>query len=235
MFQVGQSRLCGQVFRYGIVTGKCNRDPSVDLRGAMKIRKQTHFAALDVKEIPEFLEALNNNEARLYAQTRRAIKFSMLTFVRPGELREAIWDEIDFDDKEWMIPAARMKMNRDHVVPLARQAIEILEEQKEKTKDLNTDWVFPSIVRPKNPISDGTVLMAIKKMGFRGRMTAHGFRALARTAIREKLKYDPDVIECQLAHKAAGPLGEAYNRAQFLDERKIMMQDWADYIDEVGK
>lgn len=99
---------------------------------------------------------------------------------------------------------------------------------------LNTQWVFPSQVRPKEPMSDGTVNVAIKKLGYKGRMTAHGFRALARTTIREKLGYDPDVIECQLAHKAAGPLGEAYNRAQFLDKRKKMMQEWANYLDAIA-
>jgi len=108
-------QICGQVFRYGIITGKCIRDPSADLRGALKTRKTKHFAALDIKEIPAFLEALERNDARLFPRTRRAIKFSMLTFVRPGELREAVWDEIDFDDKEWLIPARRMKMDKDHI------------------------------------------------------------------------------------------------------------------------
>jgi integrase len=228
----GRTRqICGQVFRYGIQTGKCKRDPSLDLKGALKTRKTEHFAALDIKEIPEFLQALERNDARLYGRTRRAIKLSMLTFVRPGELRKARWPEIDFEAKQWIIPAERMKMRRDHIVPLSRQAIQILKEQLEETGVLNTDWVFPSQIRPKEPMSDGTVLVAIKKLGFKDRMTSHGFRALARTTIREKLNYEPDVIECQLAHKAAGPLGEAYNRAQFLQKRKVMMQDWSDYLD----
>lgn len=231
----GRTRqICGQIFRYGIQTGRCKRDPSHDLKGALKTRKTEHFAALEIKEIPAFLQALERNDARLYNRTRRAIKLSMLTFCRPGEIRQARWEEIDLEAKEWVIPAERMKMKRAHIVPLCRQALAILKEQKEETGNLNTPWVFPSQVRPKEPMSDGTVNVAIKKLGYQGRMTAHGFRALARTTIREKLGYDPDVIECQLAHKAAGPLGEAYNRAQFLDKRRKMMTDWANYLDAIA-
>ena len=226
-------QLCGQVFSFGITTGRCERNLAVDLVGALKPHKTKHFPALQTSEIPELLQALEKNEARLYARTRRAIKLSMLTFVRPGELRAAQWDEFNLAEKEWRIPAHRMKMNREHIVPLSEQAIKILKEQKDETGYLKTPFVFPSIIKPRKPISDGTVNVALKKLGFHGRMTAHGFRALARTAIREKLKYDPDVIEVQLAHKASGALGEAYNRAQFLDERKVMMQDWADYLDGV--
>ncbi len=231
----GRTRqICGQVFRYGIQTGRCQRDPSVDLKGALKTRKTKHFAAIDAKEIPELLDALERNDARLFARTRRAIKLSMLTFVRPGELRKARWDEFDLEQAEWIIPAERMKMRRAHIVPLSRQAVEILREQKAETEHINTDLVFPSQIKPRNPMSDGTVRIALQKLGFKDRMTAHGFRALARTTIREKMNYDPDVIEAQLAHKASGPLGEAYNRAQFLDQRKVMLQEWADYIDQMA-
>ncbi|MCD8566788.1 MAG: tyrosine-type recombinase/integrase [Alphaproteobacteria bacterium] len=228
-------QICGQIFRYGIQTGRCQRDPSTDLKGALKTRKTQHFAAIDTKEIPELLDALTRNEARLYARTRRAIRLSMLTFVRPGELRQARWQEIDFDQKEWVIPAERMKMRRGHIVPLSLQAIQILREQQEETQHLNTDWVFPSQVRPREPMSDGTVNVALGKLGFKGRMNAHGFRALARTTIREKLNYAPDIIEAQLAHKAAGPLGEAYDRSQHLDRRRKMMQEWADLVDAMAK
>lgn len=227
-------QVCGQIFRYGIQTGRCSRDPSHDLRDALKTRKTEHLAALDIKEVPEFLQAIERNDARLYARTRRAIRLSLLTFVRPGELRQAKWEEIDFKAKEWIVPAERVKMRRPHIVPLSDQAIAILEEQKEETGFLNTPYVFPSQVRPRDPMSDGTVNVAIKRLGYAERMTAHGVRALARTTIREKLHYDPDVIECQLAHKASGPLGEAYNRAQFLDKRKVMMQDWADYLEKIS-
>lgn len=230
----GRTRqICGQVFCYGIQTSRCDRNIALDLRGALKTRKTKHFAAIDVKEIPELLEAVERNDARLYARTRRAIKLSMLVFTRPGEIRQAEWKEINFEEKQWIIPAGRMKMRRPLIVPLSRQAILILREQHEETGHINTSFVFPSQISFRKPMSDATVRVALHKLGFKGRMTAHGFRALARTGIREKLNYDPDVIECQLAHKAAGPLGEAYNRAQFVEKRREMMQEWADYIDSV--
>lgn len=231
----GRTRqICGQIFRYAMQIGRCQDNPAEALRGALKTRKTQHFAAIDAREIPELLSALDRNDARLYGRTRRAIKLALLTFVRPGELRQAKWSEFDFEEGTWCIPPERMKSRRAHIVPLSRQAIALLKEQKEETQHINTDLVFPGQVKPREPMSDGTVRIALQKLGFKDRMTAHGFRALARTTIREKLDYAPDVIEAQLAHKAAGPLGEAYNRAQFLDKRKAMMQDWADYIDAIS-
>lgn len=227
-------QICGQVFRYGIQLGRCEHNPAEALRGALQTRKTKHFEAIDTRELPELVQALRRNDARLYPRTRNAIMLSLLTFLRPGEIRQARWSEIDLDAGEWIIPAERMKMRRPHIIPLSRQAVTVLREQKEENGKLNTDWVFPHQSYPAKPMSDGTVLRALQNLGFKKRMTAHGFRALARTGIREKLDYQPDVIEAQLAHKAAGPLGEAYNRAQFLDQRKIMMQDWADYIDTVS-
>ena len=224
-------QLCGMVFRYGIQTGKCDRDAAADLRGALKTRKTAHFRTLDQKEMPQFLKALERNEARIFERTRRAVWLSLLTFCRPGEIRQAQWSEIDFEAKEWHIAAHKMKMRRAHIVPLSKQALAILQDQKEETGHLNTDFVFPSQIRPKKPMSDGTVNKAIKRLGFGDEMVAHGFRALARTAIREKLGFDSEIIERQLAHKASGPLGEAYDRTQFLPERKKMMQRWADYLD----
>ena len=126
-------------------------------------------------------------------------------------------------------------MRREHIVPLSKQAIAVLKAQKEEVEPFNTEWVFPSQIRPRNPMSDGTVNKAIKRLGYGKDMVAHGFRALARTTIHEKLKYNSEVIERQLAHKASGALGEAYDRTQFLDERKTMMQNWADYIDALGQ
>ena len=181
--------------------------------------------------MPQFLKALERNEARIFERTRRAVWLSLLTFCRPGEIRQAQWSEIDFEAKEWHIAAHKMKMRRAHIVPLSKQALAILQDQKEETGHLNTDFVFPSQIRPKKPMSDGTVNKAIKRLGFGDEMVAHGFRALARTAIREKLGFDSEIIERQLAHKASGPLGEAYDRTQFLPERKKMMQRWADYLD----
>ena len=223
-------QICGQIFRYGIQTSRCKYDPAQVLSGVLKSRPVEHLATIDASEIPEFLHALNSNDARLFERTRNAIMFSMLTFCRPGEIRQARWVDIDFNEAQWIIPAKFMKMRKPHIVPLSKQALEILEKQRIETELLNSKWVFPARNNPKNPMSDATVNLAIKKLGFKGRMTAHGFRALARTTIREKLGYYPDVIEVQLAHKPMGPLGAAYDRAQFLDDRAKMMQDWADYI-----
>ena len=227
-------QICGQVFRYGIITDKCKTDIAEPLKGALKSKKTKHYAAIDIKEIPTFLKSLQENNARLYARTRRAIYLSLLTFVRPGELRKARWADIDMEEKQWTIPAMFMKARNDHIVPLSSQSISILESQYKETGHFDTPWVFPSQIQNNKAMSDGTVNVAIKKLGYHGRMTAHGFRALARTTIREKLKYYPDIIEAQLAHKPSGPLGAAYDRAQFLDDRKIMMQDWADYLDKVS-
>jgi len=224
-------QICGQVFRYAIQTGKCERDAAADLKGALKTRKKTHFASIEDKEIPDFIKALERNDARLYARTRRAIWLSMLTFCRPGEIRQARWSEIDWQTKQWTIPAEKMKMRRDHIVPLSKQALAILNEQKEESGQINTDWVFPSQIKPRKCMSDGTVNMAIKRLGYGESMVAHGFRALARTTIREKLGYDSEIIEKQLAHRTNNPLGEAYDRTQFLDKRRKMMQHWGDYLD----
>lgn len=225
---------CGQIFRYGVQTGKCERDPAADLKGALKSRKVEHYATIDAKEIPEFLRTLERNDARLYARTRRAIWLSLLTFTRPGEIRQARWSEIDLEAGEWLIPAERMKMRRDHLVPLSRQVITILKAQKEEIESINTDFVFPSQIKPRLPMSDGTVNRALKRLGYGQNLVAHGFRALARTTIREKLDYDSEIIEKQLAHRTRNPLGEAYDRTQFLDERREMMQAWADYLDAIA-
>lgn len=230
----GRTRqICGQVFRYGIQIGRCENNPAESLRGALKPRKTTHYAAITPEGIPDLVRAVQRNDARLYNRTRNAILLSLLTFVRPGELRKALWSDIDLENKQWKIPAARMKSRRDHIIPLPRQAMRILMEQREETKGLNTDFVFPSQNNPKKPMSDGTVRIALQKLGYKGQMTAHGFRALARTGIREILDYPPDVIEVQLAHKPAGALGATYDRTQFISQRTTMMQEWADYIDTV--
>jgi integrase len=228
------NQICGQVFRYGIVTGRCQRDPSSDLRGALEKRKAGHYAALDIKEMPEFLTALERDE-RLYARTQRAIRLLMLCFTRTTELIHATWDEFDLENAVWEIPAERMKMRRPHVIPLSRQAIEILYEQKTETGHLNTKWVFPSQVRPKRPMSNNTVLFALGRMGYKGRMTGHGFRALAMSAIKERLGYRHEVVDRQLAHLPGNNVDRAYDRAQFLEERTRMMQEWADYLDAIAE
>lgn len=228
-------QICGQVFRYGIQTGRCEWNAAENLQGALKTKKTEHFRTIDSRQVPDFIRALERNEARLFERTRRAVWLSLYTFCRPVEIRKARWQDIDFDAALWTIPAEMMKMRREHIVPLSRQAIAVLKAQKEEVEPFNTEWVFPSQIRPRNPMSDGTVNKAIKRLGYGKDMVAHGFRALARTTIHEKLKYNSEVIERQLAHKASGALGEAYDRTQFLDERKAMMQHWADHVDALGQ
>ena len=227
-------QIAGMVFRYGIQTGKCEWNAADNLTGALRPRKTEHFRTLELKQLPDFLNALERNEARLYERTRRATWLSLYTFCRPVEIRMARWEDIDFQEAVWTIPAEIMKARRDHIVPLSRQALEILEEQRKEVEVLNSPWVFPSQNKPRNPMSDGTVNKAIKRLGYGKDMVAHGFRALARTTIREKLEYDSEIIERQLAHKASGPLGEAYDRTQFIEERTKMMQEWTDYLNNIA-
>lgn len=226
-------QICGQVFRYGIATGKCNRDHSADLKGALRASKKGHYPALNIKELPEFLYALERNEPRLFVSTRRGIELLMLTFVRTSELIKAKWDEFDFENAEWEIPAERMKMSNPHIVPLSQQALEILKQQKEDTEHLGVDWVLPGQVRPKQHMSNNTILFAIGRLGFKGRHSGHGFRALAMSTIKERLGYRHEVVDRQLAHAHKSKIDRAYDRAQFFDERKKMMQEWADYIDDI--
>lgn len=227
-------QICGQIFRYGIATGKCKREPSADLKGALKTGKTKHFAALDIKEMPEFLRALEKNDARLFARTRRAIRLLMLTFTRTTELIHASKDEFDLDNAMWEIPPERMKMGNPHLVPLSRQAIAIIKEQLEETGHMNTPFLFPGQIRLTDPMSNNTILFAIGRMGYKGRMTGHGFRALAMSNIKEKLGYRHEVVDRQLAHAHRSKVDRAYDRAQFIDERITMMQRWSDYLDVIA-
>lgn len=227
--------MCEQILAYGIATDRADQNPAFALRGTLEAFKRRHMPAIDIDEIPAFLKKLEKNDVRLYPQTRRATKILMLTFVRTGELRFAKWDEIDFNRAVWEIPAERMKMRRPHIVPLSRQALELFKEQREDTKSINTEWVFPNQVRPKNPMSEGTILGAIKRIGYKGRMTGHGFRALAMSTIKERLGYRHEVIDRQLAHAQRNKIDAAYDRAKFLSERIIMMQQWANYLDDFSQ
>ena len=226
-----QLQKCGEIFRYAIACGKAIRDPSADIKEALKPVKKEHFASIEIRELPAFLKTLERNDARLYQSTRNAIYLILLTFVRTNELINARWDEIDLERKEWIIPADRMKMGKDHIVPLSRQATEILKNQKV----LAGHWplVFPSNVRPQKSISNNTILGGLKRLGYQGKMTGHGFRALAMSAIKQELGYRHEVIDRQLAHQPKSKVTKAYDRAEFLDERRKMMQDWADYIDGI--
>lgn len=225
-------RICGQIYKYAIPNGLAERNPATDLSAALAPHKKSHFAALDIKELPGFLWALERNDARLYQQTRNAVRLLMLTFVRTRELIEATWDEFDLENGVWEIPAERMKMRKAHIVPLSKQAVEILKDQKEIAGKWK--WVFPNQVRPRTSMSNNTILFAIGRLGYKGRMTGHGFRALAMTAIKENLGYRHEAVDRQLAHAPRNSVDAAYDRAQFLNERKKMMQEWSDYIDAIA-
>lgn len=222
---------CGQVFRYAIASGRCERNPVTDLKGAIKSRPAPkHVSALSEKELPPLLKKIDDYAADGgELQTQCALQLMAMTFVRTTELREAAWEEFDLDKAEWRIPAERMKMKAPHVVPLARQAVKIVK----KLKELNGRFglVFPG-ANPKKPMSKNTVLFALYRMGYRGRMTGHGFRAVASTILNE-MGVNADVVERQLAHAARNKVRAAYHRSEYLPERRKMMQQWADYLDKL--
>lgn len=222
---------CGQVFRYAVATGRAGRDPSGDLRGALPPVKGTHFASVtEPKQVAEVLRALDGYEGTL--PVRCALRLAPLVFVRPGELRHAQWEDIDLDNAEWRYLIT--KTDTQHIVPLSRQAVDILQELKPLTS--NGRYVFPSARSPKGdkPMSDNAILAAMRRMGIgKEEMSGHGFRAMARTILDEVLGFRPDYIEHQLAHAVRDPNGRAYNRTAHLPERKKMMQKWADYLDKL--
>ena len=224
---------CGQVMRYAIATGRADRNPVADLRGALASPPERHHAAItDPSEIGGLLRAIDGYTGSLV--TRCALRFAPLVFVRPGELRQAQWSEIDADAGEWNIPAERMKTRQPHLVPLSRQALAILEELRPLTGQ--RQYLFPGGRSPKRPMSNNAINAALRRMGFDSdTMTGHGFRAMARTVLDEVLHFRPDYIEHQLAHAVRDPNGRAYNRTAHLAERRKMMQSWADYLDRLRK
>ena len=222
---------CGQIFRYAVATGRAERDPSGDLKGALPPVKETHFAAVtDPARVAGVLCAIEGYEGTLVV--RSALQLAPLVFVRPGELRHAEWSDIDLPGAEWRFTVT--KTDTQHVVPLSRQAVAILEDLYPLTG--RGRYVFPSARNPKGdrPMSDNAVLAAMRRMGIgKDEMSGHGFRAMARTILDEVLGFRPDFIEHQLAHAVRDPLGRAYNRTAHLPERRKMMQDWADYLDKL--
>lgn len=221
--------ICGQVFRYAVATGRADRNPAEDLKGVLSPVKTIHRAAvIEPKEVGKLLRAIDSYQGTFVVQC--ALKFAPLVFVRPGELRHAEWSEINFENVEWNIPASKMKMKEAHLVPLSRQAIEIL--KKLHTLTGSGRYLFPSERTPQRPMSENAILVALRIMGYpKEEMSGHGFRAMARTLLDEVLQVRPDFIEHQLAHAVRDPNGRAYNRTSHLAERKKMMQTWADYLD----
>ena len=223
-------QIIGQVLRYGVATMRAERDFTPDLRDMLKQRQAGNFASISVDELPELAQAIERNHAGLYRQTILATKLLMLTFVRTNELLKAEWSEFDFEKKIWVIPAERMKMRKSHIVPLSRQAIIVLQELRQLFGQRDDGYIFPSTVHWNKPVSHMTILNALERLGYKGRMTGHGFRSLAMSAIKEKLDYRHEVVDRQLAHGHRNKIDKAYDRTQFMAERIKMMQDWGDYI-----
>lgn len=230
---------CARVFSYASQHGIENKNPAADLKDVLKHVKSEHFAAISPDELPAFLTKLKENHARLYFPTRIAIHLMMLIFVRSSELRTTPWSEINLETGEWIIPWQRMKRGKltvnpdttDHHVCLSRQGLELLRELHQFTG--GSKYLFPNQRDHEKPMSGDAIRMALNRMGYEGKMTTHGFRALAMTTLKEKLGYRHEVVDRQLAHAQKDKIASAYDRAQFLDDRKKMMQAWADYIDSL--
>ena len=221
-------QLTSRVFRYGVATGRCTRDPTADLRGALPPARSGHFPTItNPKEIGALLRAIDGYQGSI--TTRCALQLAPLVFVRPGELRHAEWAEINLTSAEWRIPGTKMKMKRDHLVPLAPQAIAVLQEIQPLTGIGR--YVFPSTLSAGRPMSENTVNSALRRLGYmKGQFTGHGFRSMASTLLNEN-GWTPDAIERQLAHVEGNAVRAAYNYAEHLDERRRMMQWWADYLE----
>lgn len=229
---------CSQVFRYGVSTGRCERNPAADLRGALQPVLTRHVSAIvEPNQVGDLMRAIAGYHGQ--PATRTALLLSAFLFQRPGNIRQMEWNELDLDGGMWTIPSDKMKRTkreklngRPHLVPLAPQAVSALMDLHPLTG--RGSYVFPALVSSKRPMSENTVRVALRRLGFdNDTMTPHGFRAMARTVLVERLNVPPDVIEAQLAHGKTGPLGAAYDRAEFMEQRHRMMITWADYLEEL--
>lgn len=222
--------ICSQVFRYCVALGLCAGDPCRDLLNALTPYRSKHMQAItDPRQVGELMRAISGYRGNEI--TRLALQFAPMVFVRPGELRKAEWTEINFDDAIWKIPAAKMKMREAHLVPLSRQALEVLRDLYQLTGD--GKYVFPSIRDDGRPMSDNTILSALRRLGFSSQeMTVHGFRGMASTLLHEQ-GWRSELIERQLAHSDRNSVRSAYNHAEYLSERIAMMQFWADYLNSL--
>lgn len=224
--------VCGQVFRYGITTGRCTSDPSGYLRGALTPHKKKHQAAIKPEELPDLLRAIATYDRVGNRQTQLALQLMTLTFVRTNELIGAQWEEIDRANAIWIVPAERMKVRNEHVVPLSHQALNILSELKTIAGD--SLHLLPGR-NPNKPISNNTLLFALYRLGYKSKMTGHGFRTVASTALNESGLFSPDAIERQLAHCERNEVRGAYNRAEYLPERKRMAIWWSNHVEALEK
>ena len=232
-----QRQVCSQIFDYSIASGRCEVNPMPSLKGALKHSEAGHHAAITIDDLPAFIRAFEKIEGRMYPPTKIMLRLMMMTFVRTSELIETPWSEIDLENESWVIPWQRMKMGKkkikprkvDHHVFLPIQGWALLRELHTVTGG-NTH-LFPNQRDHTKPTSNGAILAAIKRMGYSGKMTGHGFRSLAMGVIKERLGYRHEVVDRQLSHASGDAYGEAYDRAQFYDDRKVMMQNYADYLD----
>jgi integrase len=235
-----QGQVCGQIFRFAIASGKAENDPVPSLRGALKHSAKGHHAAITPEELPGFIRAFEKIEGRMFVPTKVMFRLMMMTFVRTSELTETPWSEIDLENESWVIDWHRMKMGKkkanprkvNHHVFLPRQGWELLRELHTITG--GNKYLFPNQRDHKKPATKFGILAALKRMGYSGKMTGHGFRSLAMGVIKERLGFRHEVVDRQLSHASGDTYGEAYDRALFLDERKMMMQQYADYLDRVS-
>ncbi len=231
---------CSRVFRYAMRSGHADHNPAEHLREVLAPREKGHFAAIGPDRLPALLRALYANEACMGLPVRVAMRLMLLVFVRTSELIETPWAEIDLDNGEWVIPWRRMKRGKrrinpdrtDHHVCLPHQGLVLLRELHGLTG--GGTWVFPNMRDPGRPMSNNTLLKALERMGYKGDMTGHGFRSLAMSTLKERLGYRHEVVDRQLAHAQKDKLESAYDRAKYLEERRAMMQRWADHIDELA-
>ena len=222
----------GQIFRFAIAHGFTKRNPASEIRPAdvLKPTHKTNLARIDAKELPTLLKRIEVYQGTHI--TRLAMKLMTFTFVRTSELIGARWEELDIEAARWSIPAERMKMRTPHIVPLARQTIELLDTLRTLTGD--SEWLFPGDRNAKKPMSNNTILKGLERMGYKGRMTGHGFRGLASTVLHEQ-GYAHEYIELQLAHAPRNAVSAAYNHALYLEPRAKMMQDWTDFLEQTQR
>lgn len=225
-------QIVGMVLRYAVAHGYSKRNPATEIRPSdiLKPTRKTNMARIDAKELPELLRTIEVYEGRQL--TRLAMKLMALTFVRTSELICARWDEFDFEARRWNIPAERMKMDTPHIVPLAKQAIDVLMLLRQLSGQY--ELVFPGERKHTKPMSNMTILKALERMGYKGRMTGHGFRGLASTILHEQ-GYNHEHIELQLAHAQRNEVSAAYNHALYLEPRTKMMQEWADFLEQTQR
>ncbi len=220
-----------RIFDFGIASGYCTENPAAPIKEAMKPHKAGNFAAIDTEDLPTLIRDFIGYTQRMGIQTQVAFRLMMHAFVRTSELVKAPWDEIDFDKALWIVPEDRMKKGKDHIVPMSRQVVALFRSMEVLSR--GRKYVSPHRSKPMEHMDSNTVRRALERMGYKGKMTGHGFRSLAMSTIKQELGYPHEIVDLQLAHVKRDKVDQAYDRAQWLKERTKMMQDWSDYLDAV--